>query len=89
MHEIDNPTMSTEHSNTINLNEKTMIIATNSMILLNTIALLDLDSFQVNFHFAFCCRFLFDKFLFLDNIRRRNDLTSITTCCQFYSCLLS
>jgi len=64
MHEIDNPTMSTEHSNTINLNEKTMIIATNSMILLNTIALLDLDSFQVNFHLSFVVVFYSINFYF-------------------------
>lgn len=37
----------TETNSTITLHEKTFVIVINSMILLNTLAILDLDAFQV------------------------------------------
>lgn len=54
IHETDsngNPTNCSiaENGGTITLHEKTYVIVNNSMILLNSIALLDLDTFQVRF----------------------------------------
>ena len=51
MHEMDNnnnnnPTI-TENNSPLTLHEKTVVIVNTSMILLNTIAILDLDTFQV------------------------------------------
>jgi hypothetical protein len=50
IHEIDtNNQTITENNNSITtLHEKTIIIVINSMLLLNTIAILDLDTFQVS-----------------------------------------
>ena len=50
IHETDsnNNQMITENNHhTITLHEKTITIAINSMVLLNSIAILDLDTFQV------------------------------------------
>jgi hypothetical protein len=51
IHETDsnnNNQTITENNNTISLHEKTSTIVINSMVLLNTIAVLDLDTFQVS-----------------------------------------
>jgi len=53
IHEIDNNNQTitdnnnNNNNNTTTLHEKTIVIVINSMILLNTIAILDLDTFQV------------------------------------------
>ncbi|CAF3402161.1 unnamed protein product [Rotaria socialis] len=46
VHDTDNNQMNTENNSTITLHEKTYVIAINAMILLNTLAILDLDAFQ-------------------------------------------
>ncbi|CAF0923481.1 unnamed protein product [Rotaria sp. Silwood1] len=49
IHETDNNSnnqMNTDNNSTITVHEKTFIIVINSMILLNTLAILDLDAFQ-------------------------------------------
>ena len=58
MHETDsnnnnnnNPTI-TESNSPLALHEKTFVIVNTSMILLNTIAILDLDTFQVGAHLS-------------------------------------
>jgi ABC-type Fe3+-citrate transport system substrate-binding protein len=61
IHETDNNNNNnnqtiTDNNNTITVHEKTFVIVINSMILLNTLAILDLDTFQVrtelwNFYF--------------------------------------
>jgi len=50
IHETDsnNNQTITENNHTISLHEKTSTIVINSMVLLNTIAVLDLDTFQVS-----------------------------------------
>lgn len=50
IHETDtnsNNQMHTDHNSTITVHEKTFVIVINSMILLNSLAILDLDAFQV------------------------------------------
>jgi len=52
IHEIDTTTNNnnqtiTDNNSTVTLHEKTLVIVINSMILLNTLAILDLDTFQV------------------------------------------
>ena len=53
IHETDNNNNNnnnqtiTDNNNTIAVHEKTFVIVINSMILLNTLAILDLDTFQV------------------------------------------
>jgi hypothetical protein len=47
IHEIDNNNQTITENNNTTLHEKTITIVINSMILLNTIAILDLDTFQV------------------------------------------
>ena len=50
IHETDinnNQSITENHQNAAMLHEKTITIAVNSMILLNSIAILDLDAFQV------------------------------------------
>jgi hypothetical protein len=52
MHETDNNSNNqtiTDNNTTTTVHEKTCIIVINSMILLNTLATLDLDTFQVRF----------------------------------------
>ena len=50
IHETDNNSNNqtvTDNNSTITIHEKTFVIVINSMILLNTLAILDLDTFQV------------------------------------------
>jgi hypothetical protein len=51
IHETDNNNQiitENNNNNTVTLHDKTILIVINSMILLNSIAILDLDTFQVN-----------------------------------------
>ena len=54
IHETDNNNNNTQtitdNNNPVTLHEKTLTIVINSMILLNTLAILDLDTFQVRMH---------------------------------------
>jgi hypothetical protein len=50
IHETDNTSNNqtmNDNNSAITLHEKTLVIVNNSLILLNTIAILDLDTFQV------------------------------------------
>lgn len=90
IHEIENTNNNNNQTvtETTTLNEKTMKIANNAMTLLNTIAILDLDSFQVVD--CFDCSFSFAWMrLFEDHPGRRDDLAAASTRRQLRSRLLS
>ena len=56
-----------ENNSTTTLHEKTLSIVINSMIILNTLAILDLDSFQVRIRRVLVLKNFF--FFVLDNTR--------------------